>query len=140
MNAKKFKALLFLGWHFLVHFFKKIFPQAAGKEKFLDYYRPDRIFPISIQHRKPMPSYSLCITCRLCDTVCPEITENPTLTAPSFLVTSYSRSLTDHVHFAPQGYQCGICRACEKICPQNVPIRAIIDFMSNNANFLRQQA
>lgn len=139
MNAKKFKAIFFLGWHFLLHFPKKIFFHNGGQKKFLDDYRPDHIFPVPPLHRQPMPHYSLCISCRLCDTVCPEIITHPELSAPSFLVTGYSRSLTDHIHFVPQSYQCGNCRACEVICPQHVPIKAIIDFMSGNANFLRQQ-
>jgi len=135
---RKFKALIFLGYHFTLHFMKRFLPFARrGLDEFNKDYRDDRIFAISPEQRELIPHYSHCYSCRLCDTVCPEISQNPAFLAPSFLVSSFSRSLTDFYHFEATN-SCAQCSSCETICPQDVPIKRLIDYMketqSSHAN------
>jgi heterodisulfide reductase subunit C len=134
MSFKKFKAVSFLGWHVVLHFVKKITTKLPnGMATFLNNYRADRIFAISPAIRAQMPSYSACYACRLCDTVCPELTTKPNLMAPSYIVSSFSRSLPDYAHFNPAHFDCGTCQECDTICPQHVPIRDIVAFMTDKA-------
>lgn len=130
MDAKKINALAFLGWHFVTHFFKKALRHTGpGDKLFLNSYATDGIFAIDKGTRARMPSFSHCLSCRLCDVVCPEILAKPGLLPPSYMVASFSRSLTDYALFRKESFDCGTCRECETICPERVPIREIVDFM-----------
>lgn len=129
MNVKKIKAVAYLGLHIILHFLKKIFKiKQRHKKDFIQSYKADRIFAITAHQRTEMPAYSRCYQCRLCDTVCPELATNPKLLAPSYLVGSFSRSLTDFYYYETV-YDCLDCQKCEDICPQDVPIKEIIEFM-----------
>lgn len=101
--------------------------------RFKAFYLPDHIFPLTLNHRQKMPDYATCVSCRLCDTACPQVALNPDFPAPSYMVTGFSRSLTDHHLARNYKIRCADCRVCEAICPQQVPIGAIMDFVSHNA-------
>lgn len=129
MNLKMIKSLLYLGVYFVLHLLKKLFHLGQrNSTEFKLAYLDDHIFAISAKHRHKMPEYSSCHSCRLCDTVCPELATSPTLLAPSFLVSCFSRSLTDFT-YSDTNFSCQNCKLCEEICPQNVPIRSILDFI-----------
>ena len=131
MNFKQIKALLFLGTFFTLHFIKKIFRiNQRGKKEFVKDYAPDRIFPISAEQRARMPEFSKCLSCRICDTVCPKVVESPNLPAPSYIAGTFSRSLTDFDLF-DDTFDCGDCDACEKACPYHVPIKSIVEFIKD---------
>lgn len=118
-----------MGFHFIIHFFKRVWRiNQRGKAEFIRAYGGEGLFPISAERRREMPAYFRCYQCRLCDTVCPELTTNPRLVPPSFLVGSFSRSLPDFACFEAD-YECKDCQVCEDICPQDIPIKAIIEFM-----------
>lgn len=132
MDSKKIKALAFLGWHFAMHFFKKgARKRASGYDLFFTSYADDGIFAISSKTRAQMPSFSQCLSCRLCDVACPELSANPSLLPPSYIVVGFSRSLPDYAFFQKSNFDCGTCRKCEEICPEHVPIREIVDFMTS---------
>lgn len=129
VGLQKIGALSFLGYHFVKHSVRRLFGiSRRDKSHFLKDYAPDGIFAVSGVERSAMPDYSRCVMCRLCDVVCPEISTK-SLLAPSYLVTGFSRSLTDYHRFSQGSFACGDCRACEDVCPQNVPIRKIVEFM-----------
>ncbi len=131
MNFKQIKALSFLGTFFTLHFIKKIFRiNQRGKKEFIEDYAKDRIFPISAEQRAQMPGFSRCLSCRICDTVCPKVLEQPQQPAPSYIVGTFSRSLTDFDLF-DDAFQCGDCDACEKACPYHVPIKSVIGFIQS---------
>jgi heterodisulfide reductase subunit C len=116
----------------VLHFFKKGERKCgAGYELFLKSYADDGLFAIDSKTRSQMPSFSQCLSCRLCDVVCPQLVANPVLLPPSYIVTAFSRSLPDYALFQKSTFDCGTCRECEKICPEHVPIRKILDFMAN---------
>lgn len=135
MNFKKLKALFYLGWHFFMHFIKKLpffSSRLRGKKAFLSHYKNDHIFPISANERINMPNFHSCYNCRICDTVCPQFDSTDSLSSPSYLVTGYSRSLTDYFHLKTIPLDCQECNACESACPENVPIKEIISFVKNH--------
>lgn len=129
MSFKKLKGLSFLGSFFSLHVLKKIFRiNQRGKKDFETAYANDRIFTISELQRSLMLEYSQCYHCRICDTVCPHITDKPHRPAPSYIAGTFARSLTDFDLF-DEKFDCGNCNECEKICPQNVPIKRVVGFI-----------
>lgn len=131
MSLKKIKGLSFLGSFFALHVLKKIFRiNQRGKKDFIQDYAADRIFSVAEKQRLKMLGYSQCTNCRICDTVCPLIVAKPNKPAPSYLVGTFARSLTDYDLF-DDDFICGDCCECEKVCPQNVPIRGVIEFIKN---------
>lgn len=131
MNVKKINAIAYLGLNFVLHFFKRVLHiNQRGKAEFLEAYRKDRIFSVSAEHRKNFPDYSSCIVCQLCDTVCPALPGTAT-TTPSFIVASFSRSLTDFHLLNFDTNACTSCSHCEEVCPEDVPIKNILEFMNS---------
>lgn len=131
MSFKQIKALSFLGTFFTLHFIKKILRiNQRGKKEFIEDYAQDRIFPISAELRSKMPVFSKCLNCRICDTVCPKVLEKPEQPAPSYIVGTFSRSLTDFDLF-DDAFECGDCMACEQACPHHVPIKEVIGFVKD---------
>ena len=70
----KLLSWLNLAYRFNVHLIKKPFVgHEKGKAMFLDNYRADHIFPLGQEIRTRLPELSRCISCGLCDTVCPNL-------------------------------------------------------------------
>ncbi|MCP5464363.1 MAG: hypothetical protein H7A33_04990 [Deltaproteobacteria bacterium] len=129
ISPKKFKSTGFIGLHFMIHALKKPFPFfKTGLKRFLNNYRQDHIFALSDKERAQMPSYSHCMTCKLCDLNCPKLASDPQFISPSYLVNSFSRSLTD-LRLSNTLDFCVGCQQCEQICPENVPIMDILHFV-----------
>lgn len=113
----------------VLHAFRRIFGlKQRRKKEFLESYKADRIFSISPQQRQNMPDYSRCLYCGLCDVVCPELQIKPQNLSPSYIVGSFSRSLTDYTYFNSD-YNCESCGLCQSVCPQDIPIKDIVNFM-----------
>ena len=126
---KQIKSLSYLGYSFFLHILSRLLMiKQRNKLDFLQSYHKDRIFPLTISERRSMPSYSSCYACSLCDYYCPAVNQPVNRFVPSYLVMSFSRSLTDF-HLLPNNLACSDCNACEAHCPQNVPIKKIIQFM-----------
>ena len=135
MTFKKAKALLFLGFHFLMHLLKRlgrVFSRRSQSQTFFENYRHDHIFAISSDERLSLPAFSECYNCRLCDLACPDWNIAEPLSSPSYLVTGYSRSLTDFAHLKTLPLRCETCTACESACPQRVPIKRVIRFVNDH--------
>lgn len=127
--GRRFKAWLYLSYHFSKHGIKKLLLlKPPGLSAFMAAYRHDRIFAVTAPQRALFNAFSGCITCRCCDEVCPELKINRRFLAPSYVVGSFSRSLTDH-HFFAVGETCTECQLCEEACPQKVPIKELLNLM-----------
>lgn len=136
MNFKKFKALIFLGFHFLLHVFKRLFSffqSPNGAHQFLSHYKSDHIFALTKDNRLQIPSFETCVSCRICDMVCPQFDTSNSLSSPSYLVMGYSRLMADYNQLGCIPLDCKTCTACEKACPENVPIKSIISFVKQHA-------
>lgn len=139
MSAKRMKALWFIGRHFVVHLAGRVLRvKGRGKKEFLESYRADGIFPLNATDRQNIFDFSKCQTCKLCDLECPELTTNKSFLPPSFIVDSFSRSLTDFAHYK-QASACLSCQICQDICPEQIPIKKIMDFMQRSEQALNQR-
>lgn len=122
MNLKGMMATANLGGHFFLRLVKRVlFIRSPGLKEFSDYYRKDRIVSLKPSEKKLMTEAGRCISCGLCDSLCP--------LHPSFL-PHFSRSIPDFAGVVPLEFdECAGCRGCESICPERVPIREILNFM-----------
>ncbi|MBF0103810.1 MAG: hypothetical protein HQM16_00660 [Deltaproteobacteria bacterium] len=138
MNLKKIKSLAFLAMGLVQHFFLSLFHiNRRHKKEFLASYRDDRIFPVSPTFRDMLPDFSRCLYCFRCDAHCPENNgSNSAFMPPSFIVGSFSRSLTDFCYDFT-GATCEQCRVCESVCPQSIPIRQILSFIKQEKKNLQ---
>lgn len=129
MRLKTITAKLFLAFHLTLHFFRRLFGiNKRGKAAFVKNYQADRIFTLNKQQRQDMPDYSRCLYCKLCDYACPSFQSGQMSLPPSYIVGSFSRSLTDYAYFNID-HSCQDCHSCEDICPQHIPINSVISFM-----------
>ncbi|OVE82045.1 hypothetical protein BVY03_01995 [bacterium K02(2017)] len=130
MLIKKLQALFLLGTQFFKLIICKILRiNRRNNSDFLNAYKNDHIFPIPKKHRGLMPDYSKCTYCYLCDAVCPELQiPNSTITPPSYLAGSFSRSLTDY-HYFNISQTCSTCQKCQEACPQDIPLKELIELM-----------
>ena len=117
-----------LAFRFVLHMLKKPFTRRKGKQLFLDNYRADHIFPLPVEVRRRLPELSRCLSCGLCDTVCPNLSaaRRHLFNGPSELASCQTRSLP-HYHLLGSALEnwraCGECRECENICPTSLPLR-----------------
>ena len=107
--------------------------KSAGLDQFLQYYREDRIVPLTVEEKSALPAFSRCISCGLCDSLCPVVKDSAPLLGPSFIPHA-ARSIPDFAS-VPWDYQaCENCRGCESICPERVPIKKILSFMRSKTD------
>src|SRR5688572_10788507 len=76
LDRNRLIALFWLAVTFWVHVFARLKAwalkqPARGLDTFAGNYRPDGIWTIEPADRAAMPNLGECISCRLCDTVCP---------------------------------------------------------------------
>lgn len=136
MSGKKLKSFIFLGKHFALHFLKKPFKKGRGLLDFKQSYQKDGIFAVPDKFRVIMPSFSHCMTCKQCDSVCPELNRTPNFLAPSYVVTSFSRSLTTFDLFSQK--KCWEnCQLCQSACPKDVPLIDLFEFIQNGKTQLQ---
>lgn len=139
MSGKKLKSFIFLGKHFALHFLGKLFPKRRGLKEFKESYQKDGIFAVPPEFRMQMPDYSHCMTCKLCDSVCPELLHNTHFLAPSYVVTSFSRQLTNFNLFN-QKTCWESCNLCEQACPKDVPLVQVFQFINKGKQLLQKQS
>ncbi len=136
MKIKHLMATAFLGAHFALRLGKRaLFMKSAGLNDFLEFYKEDRIASISPEEKRQFHDFAKCITCGLCDALCPAIAQwdQRKLLGPSALA-HLARSIPDfagHLSLDLQG--CDSCRGCESICPEGVPIQDILRFLKTKS-------
>ncbi len=137
ISLKKIKALIFLGIHFALHIIKKLFRiDQRKKADFLNAYKEDNIYSIDPKWREQMPDFSSCFHCHICDVYYPNLNSEKKM-SPSYLVGSFSRSLTDF-NVLDEALSTKDYEECEKHCPQNVPICGIVEFMKEKKELMEK--
>lgn len=130
--AKKIFALLNLAFQFLLHLLGKFcFWKKTGLAQFEKNYRADSLLPLSLQDQKTFFSFSACINCRLCDTVCPALFKlaRERFPGPSFVLTTYSRSFRDLWATSLDLSLCQDCEECIQVCPNQIDVKGAIGFV-----------
>lgn len=134
MSWKSFYATANLAAHLILRIGRRIlFIKSPGLDQFLENYRPDRIVPYSAEAKRLLSDFSRCISCGLCDALCPAVKKlsQEKFLGPSF-ISHAARSLPDFA-LAPLDFEaCEGCRGCESICPERVPIKKVISFAHGN--------
>lgn len=117
-------AIFWLAVHFWAHLFARLFRRRVpALPLFEKHYRPDGIWPVREEDRAAAPDLGECVSCRLCDPVCPSMhaEAGKGFVGPSRLVMADSRLLPAvSTWLAP--FLCIRCRACDDACPQGVAI------------------
>ena len=129
-------SMLNLAYRFNLHMIRK--PLSAAREsarrRFLGYYSPDQLYPLSVEQRRPLSRFNRCICCGLCDTVCANLRAAPRqhFSGPSDLASCLSRNLPAYdllEDYLRDWQACGDCRACEAVCPSGMPLRELAAFV-----------
>lgn len=139
----RFRALVLLGWHFILHWLSKLFflYRRGGIERFRANYDADHLLPIATEDRPSMPDWQGCIGCGLCDALCPA---TPAIlrhagATPQFLMTAGSRDTSALVAAREEVTAllgCDACKACEDACPAGVPIRDVLGWIHRDVERL----
>lgn len=125
-------ATIVLGVQFFIRLTKRIFMRPSpGLSVFLNNYREDGIPTISPGEKQLLYDISRCVSCRLCDVLCPALIHtNPAeFLGPAFYPSSASRLITDYPYAKLDTDLCSECAGCDTICPERVPIRATFALM-----------
>ena len=129
-TGKWWYAQIFLGFHVLLHYAKKLWPWHArsGLKKFQQNYIVEGLPAYSASFRAIAFQPGKCTGCGICDSVCPLLL-NPVnnFLGPMRTVASVMRggplleyALSDLSTFAADA--CVACRSCEIACPEAIPI------------------
>ena len=128
-DRKLIVSLAYLGREFFLHLFKKyvLRQKSPGIDKFIEYYRDDRITPLTTIERDRHPDYTKCVACALCDPVCPVFatTGSEKFAGPMDIASCLSRDLTESARW-PDPFLSTLCGACDRACPENVPVSEMI--------------
>lgn len=120
MRLKGLMATSNLGWHLVLRLLKRLFLiRSPGLEGFIEFYRPDRIAPLTTVEKQLLTEAGWCVSCGLCDSHCPGTS----------LLPHFSRSIPDFAGVALPAARA--CAGCEAICPEGVPLTRIGQFMKN---------
>lgn len=105
----------------------------TGEQRFLAAFSPEGLLPYSARERDELSSFSACVSCGLCDAVCPLPGTVPLrdFGGPSLFARAYSRSTPQLGSLrAPLAVLdgCGTCSLCQGACPRGVPLLRIFAF------------
>lgn len=124
------RAFWLLGFHFWRHILKKItfLYDRGGERRFVENYRPDRIFPVPEQARESLPEWQRCTACGLCDAVAARPEQSL-----MGLVVSGLRDFSAHTELAEDARHftdVAALERAEQVCPSQVPIREVVHFLA----------
>ncbi len=137
MRWKSLQAKVLLGGHFILRSLRRLFfMKSAGLPEFLRFYREDRLPSLTHEDKKLLTGAHRCISCGLCDFLCPALLQAKDFLGPSFF-PHLSRSIPDFAGVVRLDLaECAGCRGCEAICPEKVPIKKIIGFMKEKGGMV----
>ncbi len=132
-------AKLNLAWNLVIYLLKWPFKRGGGYRQFLEQYLPDRLLPLSSSDKTWLIRFSQCLNCGLCDAACPALrtSAREVFPGPSYLLTTFSRSIPDFPAVRLDSHICEGCDACQRICPNHVPVKEALEFIEAKARELR---
>jgi len=132
----------FLGREFILHMLQKYILRrpSPGFKEFIEYYRDDRIVPLTQSERDQHAEHSKCIVCGLCDPACPVLNAvgSACFAGPVDIACSLSRDLTESGAFLDP-FLSTLCGACDCACPEQVPVSEIITRLRRNTRITRPE-
>ena len=136
-DFKKMGATAFLGVHFALRILKRItFLKSPNLKSFREFYAGDRLATYTLDEKKSLLDFGRCISCGLCDVLCPSI--EASLKGHSLGVSFMShvaRSTTDFVgNIQLDTKACEGCAGCESVCPERVPLRKVLNFIQSKSS------
>ena len=132
-------AKLNLAWNLLIYLLKRPFRGGrGGYRQFLDNYAPEKLLPLSSSDKNWLLKFSDCINCGFCDTACPALKQYPReiFPGPSYLLTTFSRSMPDFSYVDLDTSVCAGCDECARVCPNRVPVREALEFIEAKVRVL----
>ena len=121
-------AIVLLGWHFLLHYLKKLtlLYEPGGLEQFRDNFDEEGLASLSERERELLQQWQRCIGCGLCEAACSEMSvvpENRHL-GPRYLALSSWRDLSESDLAVPSADALdeADCQAIESVCPVDIPV------------------
>ena len=136
LDKKKFGAFALLGKNYFRYLFRKhiLRKKSPGYDEFIEYYREDRIVPLSPEERERHMDYSRCVVCELCDPVCPVLTVagSSKFVGPMDIASCLSRDITEFGAWRDP-FLSTLCGACERVCPEGVPVVEMIVYLRRKA-------
>ena len=142
-----FKSIFILGWHFVLHMLRRLFflYRPGGSDRFISNYRPDRILPIAEEYAKLLPIWQRCTGCGFCDMSCP--VSGAKIDGHAFSIATLAMSgwrdftaLHHCIEIAAVMTDCDRCSACELACPEEIPVKKLARFVTENGTAIRDSA
>ncbi len=131
----RLRSILNLAFEFNLHMLRRPFAWSrCGKEQFLAQYLEDNLIPFTLKEREVLSGFQRCITCGLCDAVCPapDPLQRHLLLGPSDFPSCFLRHPSEAEPLRPTIElleQCLECKNCQQVCPQAVPLNDIAGFL-----------
>lgn len=132
---RRLHAYALLGWHFLLHWLKKLFfvYRRGGIERVRDNFEKEGIIELGDAERDLLAQWQSCIGCGLCEAVCPDlhtIVEQRQV-GPSLLAQAHVRDLSNADLSLPAADVVSDCDRghLQTICPVDIPLADLTDFL-----------
>jgi succinate dehydrogenase/fumarate reductase-like Fe-S protein len=128
-------ASILLGWHFLLHYLKKLTFQydPGGLKQFRENFDDEGLGSLSEEDRRALHQWQRCIGCGLCEAACPELSVIPENrhAGPRYLAMAAMRDLSEPDLAIPTAdiVSSGDCERAEAVCPVDIPLEDIADFL-----------
>ena len=139
---KRLRAIALLGWHFLLHWLRKLFfvYRRGGIARFRENYDPDHLLPVGEQDRAMLDRWQRCTACGLCEAVCAAAAPvaRHGAAGPMLLMTAGSRDLSEHrvAMLAAGAEEVPGAEEAAALCPVGVPIPEVLSFVRRQAEVL----
>lgn len=132
---RRLHAYALLGWHFLLHWLKKLFflYRPGGVERVRQNFESEGLTPLTADERRLLSEWQSCIDCGLCEAVCPELGVVPEQRqmGPALLAQSGVRDLSAAPLTLPSTEALRACddERLQAICPVGIPLVDLRDFL-----------
>lgn len=128
-------AILLLGWHFLLHYLKKItfLYDPGGLEQFRENFGDEGLCSVDERQRELLADWQRCIGCGLCEAECDELSIIPEgrRDGPRYIALSSSRDLSESDLAIPSAQALSSCDCddLQSVCPVDIPICDLAEFL-----------
>ncbi|MFB6372418.1 MAG: hypothetical protein ABEN55_04780 [Bradymonadaceae bacterium] len=132
-------ALVLLGWHFILHYLKKItfLYDPGGLDQFRENFDEEGLASLSEREREALTQWERCIGCGLCEAACSDLSVIPENrhAGPRFVAMAAMRDLSEAEEALPSAEaleECD-CEELEQVCPVDIPIGDVAEFLERMA-------